>query len=97
MYVCCLHYLWLSSACHFWGGVRLEISSFLFSCFLEVSVSVYWRFYDILTPRIKAERIQFVPPMPPSIEQAEMEPERELHRHTPLGCVLGKGGPLVRL
>jgi len=40
VYVCCLQSLLLGSARHFWGGGRLEIASFLFSSFLEVSVGV---------------------------------------------------------
>ena len=40
VYMCCLQSLSLGSARHFWGGARLEISSFLFSRFLEVLVGV---------------------------------------------------------
>ena len=56
---------------------------------LQVSVSRigvgtrrFWGTNAGFTPAIKTERIQFVAPMPSSTEQAEMELERALYRHS---------------
>ena len=56
---------------------------------LQVSVSRigvgtrrFWGTNTGFAPVNKAERIQFVPPMPSSVEQAEVETEREPYRHT---------------
>ena len=64
---------------------------------IGVGTRRFWGTNAGFTPAIKTERIQFVAPMPSSTEQAEMELERELYRHTAtLGLIRPVGSGVTR-